>query len=65
MAAQVISGEQHLVDAQLFAGRVLGGTELGEAVVAEHVQQGGLAGVVEAEEEDFAALIAQSYAVSV
>lgn len=61
MAAQVVRGEAHVVDAELLAGGVLGGAELGEAVVAQHVQQRRLAGIVEAEKENLAALVSQPY----
>lgn len=38
-----------------------GGLEGGQAVSAHHVQQGGLAGIVESQEEDFRILICQAY----
>ena len=42
--------------------RVLGGVVLREALVLEHVQQRGLPGVVEAEEEDLCILVGQACA---
>lgn len=61
--AEVVRVDLQALDDELLGRGVRRRVEGDEAAVAEHVQQGRLAGVVQAEEEDLAALIPQAYAV--
>ena len=57
MAAQVEGGEPDPVDGQLLAGGVERGHVLGHPVILEHVEQRRLPSVVQAEEQQLAALL--------
>ena len=51
MTTEIESGEATIADGELFGSRVQGWLEHGHTVVLEHVEEGGLSGVVEAQEE--------------
>ena len=60
MATQVEGAEPDLADYDFLGRGHLGGNVLGDAVVAQDVHEGGLSGIVEAEEEDFGVLVVQA-----
>lgn len=60
MPAQVEGREAAAADGEFFGGGVQGRLQDGDAVVFEHVQEGGFAGVVEAEEEEFGVFVCQA-----
>lgn len=57
VAAQIVGGELDVADGKLFACRVQSGLEESDSVVLEHVQQCGLAGIVESQEEELGVLV--------
>jgi hypothetical protein len=57
MASQVKGFEVDPCQLQLFRGRILRGLVLHHAVVLEHVHQGGLASVVQAQEQDLSVFV--------
>lgn len=62
VAAEVVGGELDVADCEFLRGGVQRGLEGGEAVVLEHVEEGGLACVVESEEEDLGVLVDEAEA---
>lgn len=60
MATEVESGESHRADGQLLRGWVKRRLQSGQSIVLEHVEQGCLAGVVKAEEEQLGVLVPQA-----
>ena len=60
MPSQVERTEADLADQQLFRVRVKGRHVGGDLIVLEHVQQRGLPGVIQAEEEDLGVLVRQA-----
>lgn len=60
--SEVVRRELDVADREFFRGRVQRRLEGREAVVLEHVEEGRLAGVVEAEEEDLCVLVDEAKA---
>lgn len=60
--SEVVRRELDVADREFFRGRVQGRLEGREAVVLEHVEEGRLAGIVEAEEEDLCVLVDEAKA---
>lgn len=57
MSTEIKGCEFTVADGQLLGGGVHGGVRDGHSVVLEHVQQGGLSGVIETEEEQLGVLV--------
>lgn len=60
MAAEIEGGEFDVADGEFFRGGVKGRGQDGDSVVLEHVQEGGLSGVVETEEEQLGVFIGET-----
>ena len=53
MTTQVEGGESHVADGQFLRRGMQGRNMLRQPVILEHVQQGGFAGIVQPQEEQF------------
>merc|ERR1740130_321027 len=60
VAAQVVSAEADVLNHELLSVRVQGRLQLRHPVVLQHVQQGSLASIVEAQEQDLRVLVVQT-----
>lgn len=57
MASEVIGGELDVADSKLLRGGMQSGLQCGKTVVLEHVQERGLASIVETKEEELCVLV--------
>lgn len=60
VATEIEGCELDVADGEFFRGWVQCGLQDGDAVVLEHVEQRCLAGIVEAEEEEFGVLVCEA-----
>jgi len=58
--SQVVGGEFHVPNSQLFRGGMEGRLESGQTVILQHVQQRRLSSVVEPKEQDFSVLVQET-----